>query len=386
MDHKTYPAIVVVAFNRENSFRRILRSLAEANYQSTVTLVISIDNNGVNNHIARIADDFEWKHGEKRVIYHPKHMGLRNHVLSCGDMVYEFGSILVLEEDIYVSPVFYEYACRVAEFYNHDKRIAGVSLFALPYVEGHKLPFTPVMDGNDVFFIQTAGSIGQIWNIDQWSAFRKWYDTKPELEEIHGMSQIIKNWPTHSWKKYFVGYMIVHNKYFVFPKKSYVTNFTDSGTNMIVKSFSLQVPLQLKKSDTQFVNIEESNAVYDAYTEILPDRINRLTDILQKYDYDVDLYGKKDYFTKPMILTTRTCKNRILGFDRNMKPHEMNIIMNIEGSVISLARKEDVLMRPQTIEEKLEDFNFFYKPMNQSSYLLKIILLRVFLRIKKIFR
>lgn len=386
MNTNIHPAIVVVAFNREISFRRILDSLARAQYHTPVTLILSIDNNGKNRHIAEVAYDFEWKHGEKRVIYHPEHLGLRKHVLSCGDLVYEFGSILVLEEDIFVSPVFYDYACKVTEFYRHDKRIAGVSLYTLPYVEGRKQLFIPLNDSSDVFFIQTAGSIGQVWNVDQWTAFRKWYDLKPDLADIRGMSQIIKEWPSHSWKKYFVGYMIVHDKYFVFPKKSYVTNFSDGGTNMITKTYFLQVPVQLQKTNYAFVAMDDSSAVYDAYTEILPDRINRMTQTLQKYDYDVDLYGQKDYFSKPLILTTRKCKNPILGFDRNMKPHEMNIIMDIQGSAISLAKKENVLMRPKTTGEKLEDLNYFYKPMNISSDLLKIILWRFFRRIKKIFR
>ena len=386
MKNKFQPAIVVVAFNRINSLKRLLESLNRTIYPENTSLVISIDNTGKNENVYELANSYQWQYGKKEVIYHPERLGLRNHLIKCGDLVNRFDSVIILEEDIYVSPLFYSYACEALEYYASDERIAGVSLYRLPYVEGHKLPFTPIDDGSDVFFIQMAGSIGQVWTPEHWNGFKKWYETKPDLLSVNGMSEIIKSWPDHSWKKYFVAYVILFNKYFVFPKMSYVTNFADNGTNMITKSFFLQVPLKLKKTAYNFINLDEALSVYDSYTEIFPERLNNYTGILKDYDYEVDLYGKKDSFSKDYILTSRKCRKAIITFDRNLKPHEMNIIMNISGDVFSLAHKDDVIMEPQRIGERMEEFTYFYKTVFLSSYMLKIILFRIITRLKNFFR
>ena len=59
-------ALVVVGYNRPDSIRRILKSLAEAQYDyENIQLVVSIDHSG-NEEVVQAAEDFEWKYGPDR--------------------------------------------------------------------------------------------------------------------------------------------------------------------------------------------------------------------------------------------------------------------------------------------------------------------------------
>ena len=76
-----------------------------------------------------IAEDFQWRFGEKEVRIAEKHLGLKAHLLRCGDLTSEFGSIILLEDDLLVSPVFYSFVLEASVFYKGQKNIAGISLY-----------------------------------------------------------------------------------------------------------------------------------------------------------------------------------------------------------------------------------------------------------------
>ena len=96
--------IVVVGYNRADAMERVLHSLSRAQYDYTdIRLVVSIDHSG-NEEVVHTAEAFEWKYGEKEVIYRPERLGLRKHIISCGDMTEKYDTVMILEDDIYVSP------------------------------------------------------------------------------------------------------------------------------------------------------------------------------------------------------------------------------------------------------------------------------------------
>src|SRR5574344_1345043 len=96
--------IVVVAYNRLESLKRILASLSRGEYpREPVELIISIDR-GDNQEVLQYADAFPWPHGEKRVIYRPENLGLKRHILTCGDLTQDHDGIILLEDDLVVSP------------------------------------------------------------------------------------------------------------------------------------------------------------------------------------------------------------------------------------------------------------------------------------------
>ena len=208
----------------------------------------------MNNDVRGIAESFQWPFGEKEVRYQSEHLGLRKHILKCGDLSREFGSVIILEDDLYVSPYFYDYAVQALSYYNGDRNIGGISLYNQKIEEVTRYPFVPIEDDSDVYFLQFPSSWGQAWTKEHWEEFRAWYDTDPDLTDI-AMPEFIKwKWPASSWKKYFCAYLVEKNRYFVFPRGSFTTNFNDPGTHLArAENCYFQFILHLNTSSFQSI-------------------------------------------------------------------------------------------------------------------------------------
>ena len=116
--------IVVVGYNRADAMERVLHSLSRAQYDyMDIRLVVSIDHSG-NEEVVHTAEAFEWKYGEKEVIYRPERLGLRKHIISCGDMTEKYDTVMILEDDIYVpgTKIHCFYAVKMGEEYENRYR------------------------------------------------------------------------------------------------------------------------------------------------------------------------------------------------------------------------------------------------------------------------
>jgi hypothetical protein len=332
-------SIVITAYNRPKSLKRILDSISKAYYQrNNINLIISIDN-GDNQDVLQIANNFNWEYGKKEVIYQKRNLGLRKHILKCGDLTERYNNIILLEDDLYVSKYYYEYAEKALKFYQHDNRIAGISLYSQNFNETAKLPFTPIKNNYDVFFMQLPSSWGQVWSYKQWVLFRTWY--KDQEDKVFINRNLPKNvcmWPESSWKKYFIKYMIEKNKYFVYPYSSMSTNFGDVGQHFWKSDTTFQVPLNRDCLDGfRFCNLEDTIALYDVFCENLIIREYISKDI-DKESITIDLYAQKNSLTfKRYLLTTKKCNYKIvLSYDMALKPIEENVLNGIKGNNIYL--------------------------------------------------
>lgn len=371
MTDQTYkPAIVIVAFNRPKALKRLLYSIASSVIPFNTPLVISIDKANNNKDVLDVANEFEWKYGEKHVLYQEKNLGLKPHVLQCGDLTQKYGSIIMLEDDLFVSPHFYTYATDALNFYRNDPKIAGISLFTYPKIEKttNPFPFDFLVDSSDVHFIQYASSWGQAWTDMQWKGFRNWFACDPYSDGRHELAPFnVCYWPLKSWKKFFIFYLIETGSYFVYPNISLTSNFDDSGSNRIADTTEYQTKLKLDDRPFRFKHIDESFNIYNSFFEILPDTLKKFNPALQKYDFHVDLYGmmRRSEMRKEYILTTKKCNNPLLTFARGMKPHEMNIINNIHGFDIALCKVDDLQEDYQNVEFdkpfSFKDFEYHYR-------------------------
>ena len=360
---KYKPVIVVVAYNRPGSLERIFFSLKKLKNISSTKLIISIDNKAPENYSVRdIALAFEWPFGEKEVIYNEKRLGLRNHVLQCGDLSIKYGSVIILEDDLFVSPYMYEYAVQALEYYGNDDKIGGISLYNPTLEEITQMPFSPINDDSDVYFMQFPSSLGQAWTKKHWELFREWLPKNQDISNVLIHKHII-NWPKTSWKKYFTAYLAAGDKYFVFPRISLTTNFNDPGTHEIRNiNFNWQAHLRIEHDNYRFKMLSTSHCIYDSYYEILPSTIKHYSSKLKDYDFEIDLYGRKDLkkISKPLVITSRPVKNAIWSYKRALKPHEMNIIFELEGNDLFFGKKEDVLSVKSNIKRELSDHKYFF--------------------------
>ena len=329
-------AVVVIAYNRPKSLTRLLQSLGDARYPDVnIPLIISVDFAEKNQEVLRIVENFNWKFGTREIIKHKKNLGLRKHVLKCGDLSANYDAIIMLEDDLFVSPNFYTYATQALNFSEDKAYLAGISLYNHPLNVHTNEIFKPLDDGYDNYYFQFASSWGQAWTREQWRKFKLWY---VENQKIVPDAQIPKNvtdWTDKSWLKYFTVYLINTNKYFLYPKISLSTNFSDTGTHAESDSTSYQAYLNFAHSNTSlFSRIEESNSIYDAFYENM--RLHESLG-LDNNELCVDLYGYKNDFTSKFCLSTQLLNYKIIkSFGRSLKPIDANIIANINGSDIFL--------------------------------------------------
>jgi hypothetical protein len=372
------PVIVVVAFNRINSLKRLLISLENAYYEDKVKLIISIDR-GNNQDVFEYANKFIWKYGEKDVIYQEINLGLKKHILKCGDLTEKHGSIILLEDDLYVSPYFYDYAKQAIIFYKDDENISQISLYKHCINNNTFNKFSHLEDNSDNFFMQFASSWGQIWTNKQWQGFREWFkDNDLSITQKDNLPDFVINWKETSWLKYFIKYNVENNKFVVYPKISLSTNFSDLGTNVSInnKTYLYQQPLLVEKKDYKLKKINESICVYDSYYEIHKEVTEK---ILTGYkDIEFDLYGtKKLYKIKSKYLVSiKKCNKPIFSYSRELKPHELNILSKSEGNEISFGLTSD--FNTEIKKEILkENFKYFWTHLIDYSSIFYLTKIRV---------
>src|SRR5690554_5765728 len=119
------PAIIVPAFARHKSLRRLLNSITNAVYPSAdIEVIVSLDG-GCTPQVQHVAEEFKERFvfGNVRVVKHVRNMGLREHIIWCGDHSQVYGSVIVLEDDLVVHPDFYCFAVAALKFYAEDPAV-----------------------------------------------------------------------------------------------------------------------------------------------------------------------------------------------------------------------------------------------------------------------
>lgn len=332
-------AIVIPAFDRVLSLKRLLKSLESANYNNeNVDLIISLDFSGAID-ILDVAHNYFWPWGEKHIHEHEIRLGLRDHILYCGDIVNSYDAIILLEDDLFVAPDFYTYAKGACLFYYEVNDISGIALYAYTSNElSNAQPFIPLYDGFDTYFSQVPSSWGQCWTRNQWQSFRQWY-LKIDHNNVNfkTIPHTVAAWPRSSWKKYYFLYNSECCKYFVYPYYSRSTNMGEMGTHNTVSSNTYQVPLLLGAPlDYRFIEYDPSNCVaYDTFFESI---------FLQRYLFHkhgfvlIDYYGLRDLSNiKGMLLTTRRIGYyTVRSWGLRLKPYELNVINDIPGDDLFL--------------------------------------------------
>lgn len=380
------PAIVVITYNRPASFTRLLTFLYNSFYEyENIHLVISIDyqDSDLHHDVVKIANEFEWKYGEKKIIHHQKNLGLKEHVLSCGDLSEQYGAVIVLEDDIIVSPYFYNYAMQALKVYDQDLNIAGISLYTWEWSQVADRAFLPAHSGSDVYFFQNAQSWGQLWSKRMWQEFKEWYLTHKDIEINTNLPDNVRNWSARSWLKYHIWYCVDKNKYFVYPYVSLSTNYSDLGVHLKGDNTYFQVPLLTgKRTSYDMPKFNESSYKYDVFFE--REELGRFLDI-ENEELCTDLYGKKKNREKKRYwLTSLDADYKIVkSFGLHLRPHELNIIFGIEGSELFLYDTQKIEKNKRIKNKFLEARSTLYDIKEvPSKKLIEVLKFRLFKKIK----
>lgn len=320
-------AIVVVGYNKKKGLLRILQSVNDADYdEDDVPLIISIDASG-NKEVYDVAQNFDWKHGAKIVNIEEKRLGLKNHIFQCASLSKYYKGVIVLEDDLLVSPFYYQYAKCSLKFYENDKSVSGIALYS-PEMNGFVgLPFQPLHNEYDVYACQSVCSWGQIWNERMWFDFKDWLEKWDENFNNIDMPSRIKSW-TRAWSKYFYAYIISTNRYFIYPYNALSTNFNDAGGEHGGGNSSIvQVPLLMGKRNYHFGELDRL-VHYDVYSQNL-ELFSWLC--LTEKELTVDFYGLKSSYSQFVLTPMKLPFKLVRGFALSMRPWELNVKYNIEG-------------------------------------------------------
>lgn len=329
---KEQVAIVVVGYNRRLSMNRLLSSLLVAHYPSkSIPLVISIDCS-MNEDIYDDARSFNWPYGEKYVIIQEQRLGLKNHILSCGDLTHYFKAIILLEDDVFVGNSFYKYAEKVIDYYYNDLRIGGFSLYQNEVMG--QFPAVYLNDGSSVYLKQTPASWGECWTDVQWKLFRDWLESFSESSfSIIDMPNYMKAWKK-AWSKYYMAYLIDTDRFFVFPHVSLTTCFGDAGEHSSSMSSIGQVNFLNGESSFTFRPFEQL-VKYDIYG-VNQDIFNWIG--FEKGELCVDWYGANPNYNKSRYVLTPIKLDCpiIKTYGLMMRPIELNIKYKIAGDGLYL--------------------------------------------------
>ena len=328
-------AIVTIGYNRADCMMRLLNSLNEAHIEEEIPLIISLDNCG-SDVVEKAVSAFEWKHGEKKVVLHPERLGLKKHVLSIGEWTKEYENIIVFEDDLFVSPYFFDYVKKCVDKYGEDDRIAGIGLYNNNLDQNSSYAFDAVNDGSDVYFMQYACSWGQVWTRSKWAKFMEWYEqNSAPFYDDPVVPPNVNRWNEKSWLKYHVKYCAQTERFFVFPQISLTTNFSSSGSHAKFDDNAYQNPLLWGEKEWNLPTLDQSHSKYNVYFENLG-LASALG--LPEDDFCADVYGqRKDSGGKRYWLTTRSADYKVLkSFGLDFRPREANVLANLGGEVIKL--------------------------------------------------
>jgi len=368
-----FPAIIIPSFSRPKALNRLLTSINTGKYPTNkIRLVISLDGNAAPN-VVKVAEKFSYSHGFKEIIYHKENLGLRKHIVWCGDLTKNYGSIILLEDDLLVDKFYYIFAQKALNFYYNDKQVAGIALYSPCRNEYVNLPFEPMQNGSSSYPMQIPCSWGQAWTYAQWRKFRSWYEgaNNNDVKSLPGLPDAVKAWPESSWKKYFATYLVREKLNFIYPYISYTTNCSDVGgthyrTGSNVNQVALSSPSRKALEKTTFLMSQQSPVSYDSFFEPCSNTLKKEFPIFADTQLEIDLYAtksKEHLLKKKYTITTRPVKTAIATFNLIYKPIELNLyhnknLVDNESSIKAhLAESKSVLnCKDTTVRIKLAGF------------------------------
>jgi hypothetical protein len=362
------PVIAIPAFQRARSLQRLLTAVARARIPEGVRVVLSLEG-GASSDVQEVARRFRAEQLDVEILLREERLGLRRHLLACGDLALQGDGVIILEDDLTVDPYFYEYAAAALDWYAADERVGGIALYSPEYNEFAGVRFTPLRNGFSTYLMRTPCSSGQCWTAEQWGLFKAWYETtdsRAPSERMDLPSQV-RSWPNSSWKRYFACYLVAQSKDIVFPYESYSTNCSDAGGTHIPDASDLhQVHLgygDRLEPTFRFCPTDVPAVAYDAFMEPCGSQVYQALG-LSPGSVELDLAGIKPaelFSSKPLVVTSKRVRDFDRSFGLNLRPVELNLNHPADSNLpgpLRLANREAVLEDARTTRT-LTEYNYY---------------------------
>ncbi|KAK4537962.1 hypothetical protein CDCA_CDCA15G3987 [Cyanidium caldarium] len=198
---------------------------------------ISVDylpGSAANQQVRVLAGQFEWPHGRLRKIFHTTHQGLQGQWLRPYDVENDGHLLMVLEDDVVLSPMFYRWVKEAVRRYYlnataFDPQLFGVMLqrqHAVMALRRHIKNATPsdlqqvVHSGPLLFRYPLLCTWGPVFFPRHWHAFLLWQEEKrrdpafvPCVPGLETNLWYLRNMGATAWSPYFVRYAFDHGLY-----------------------------------------------------------------------------------------------------------------------------------------------------------------------------
>jgi putative methyltransferase (TIGR04325 family) len=196
--------------------------------------------------------------------------GLANSIIAgVSQVLQKHDTIIVLEDDILVSPYFLQYMNDGLEMYQHEKKVASIHGYNYP-IENNQLPET--------FFVKGADCWGWATWVDRWTVFEQ--DAKKlmhalvtnnlinefDIDGTYPYAAMLQNQidgKVDSWAIRWYASAFLQNMYTLYPKKSLIYNIgiDDSGTH----SGSVDIVNNANWNNNEKVKLEKQEIVNNEF-------------------------------------------------------------------------------------------------------------------------
>jgi hypothetical protein len=269
-----------------------------------------------------------------KVILQAEKLGLKKHLLQCGDLVENYDAVIVLEDDLYVAKGFFDFAQQAYSFYKDDEQIAGIGLYNYRYNEYAHCPFEPLTDGYDNYFMQVPCSWGQMWTREHWQSFKAFL-AKDSIRQENRLliPEAVHHWPKDtSWKRKYFSYIVATDKYFVYPRIALSTNFGEPGAHFPEPLLVWQTPLLIGAKPFRFSTLEESQSIYDSFLELDPKAFQRLTKDERSISFDLNGTKPLHSINTEYLVSSKRCLQPEITYQPALYPYECNVLLGLKGT------------------------------------------------------
>ncbi|KAJ8450586.1 hypothetical protein Cgig2_020223 [Carnegiea gigantea] len=361
--------VKVLGYDRLLSLSRCLRSLSAADYGGdTVNLHIFIDHfvppppSDVapklenSSKILDFVDGFRWDFGEKLVHYRTVNVGLQAQWLEAWWPSSDDEFVFVVEDDLEVSPLYYQFLKRLIENYyynqsNFSPSIYGASLQRPRFVPGKHGNKMNLDSETRLFLYQLVGTWGQLLFPRPWKEFRRWYDD----HKVRGLKPFLEGMVTNGWYKrmgeriwtpWFIKFIHSHGYFNIYTnflhERALSVSHRDAGVNYKGSAGPDSQLLDRNSLDISRFEMQPLSKLrwYDfCFKEVVPGRVAKKLDEVGPILHSM---GKQ----KPVLLVSllkaseRIVRNLICHFE---KLDIQNYIFMVPGSksdlLLDLARR-----------------------------------------------
>ncbi len=238
--------IVIFVYNRPNHVKRLIESLIQNSLAKESDLYIYSDAPKNENNKEKVDEVRKYILGlnnknwfkQVNIICAKNNLGLANSIINgVSEVIKKYGKVIVLEDDLMVSPYFLDYMNQALETYQNEKRVFSVS--------GFSRDIEYLRDINaDMYFSNRAQSWSWgtwidrwdkiNWNVPEYKLFK--FDLKQRREFNKGgddMSSMLDRQQCNfinSWAIRFCFYQYLNDGYSVQPRLTLVSNAGQDGS------------------------------------------------------------------------------------------------------------------------------------------------------------